>query len=86
MSTSVKTIWANVFGLKFRVNISTFSDLFKKSDENFSFLVGMNLYLEIREVSISTFFRYVSTKTIENITIYVKFGFYTPFWVVSTPP
>ena len=51
MSTFVKTVWADVFGLMFRENISTFSDLFEKNVEIFLFLVGMTVNLQnIRDV------------------------------------
>ena len=54
MSTFVKTVWADVFGLMFRQNISTFSDLFEKNVEIFLCPVGMTVTLEIHEMSILT--------------------------------
>ena len=50
MSASIKTVWADVFGLKFRANISRFSELFEKNTQKCLLPSEMTIKLEILEI------------------------------------
>ena len=50
MYWTVKIIWAGVLGIKFRANISTFSELFEKNTKKFLFPSKLTVNLKIREI------------------------------------